>query len=315
MDLRAKNLPRAEEEFRKLLKEDWADTAALSGLVETYRKEGEFERALSLLPESLDRHPASQMTRALLADTALQAGKRDLAIALYRDLLAIWPRSPQIYMGLAAAYYSKGDLSRAAENIRQALSYSPQDGASLALLGNVLAGSGNWREAITTFHRALALEPGNPAAMNDLAYLSAETGGSLDEAEKLAQKAATTAPNNRNFSDTLRWIYLKSYSTENALQIFQQLAKQYPEKAVYRYHLGMALMTKHERIAATAELTAALKDNASPTVRQKIEAALRLIIVSGVVFGVYLKGLFRFYRAPRRSEKPPKAKSRAAGTA
>jgi predicted Zn-dependent protease len=94
--------------------------------------------------------------------------------------------------------------------------------------------------------------------MNNLAYLIVETGGSLMEAQKLAQTAVQKEPRQYGFMDTLGWIYQKTGQTDSAIQIFGNLTRQEPKNPVYQYHLAVSLVQKGERAKAREALAAAL---------------------------------------------------------
>ena len=110
--------------------------------------------------------------------------------------------------------------------------------------------------------------------MNGLAYVLAESGGSLSEALDLARRAQEKNPGDPHFSDTLGWIYLKQHSNQNGAIVFRVLTEKYPENPTFRYHLAMALLENGDRAAAKNELKTALSKSHSAEVRQEIETAL-----------------------------------------
>ena len=70
-------------------------------------------------------------------------------------------------------------------------------------------------------------------------------------------------PDLAEVTDTLGWIYLKKYLTDNAIAAFDEIVRKQPVRSTYRYHLGMALAQKGDRVAAAAQLKEALKFNPS----------------------------------------------------
>ncbi len=60
-------------------------------------------------------------------------------------------------------------------------------------------------------------------ALNNLAFLMAETGGDLDDALTKAQRAKQLLPSLYEISDTLGWIYLKKNLADKAIDIFKDL--------------------------------------------------------------------------------------------
>jgi predicted Zn-dependent protease len=95
--------------------------------------------------------------------------------------------------------------------------------------------------------------------MNNLAYLLAQTGDSLDEALKLAHKAVAKAPNNPSYLDTLGYVYLKRDQDDEALDIFSNLIRKYPDDPACAYHTGMAWYQKGNRTKAKTLLSHALE--------------------------------------------------------
>jgi len=277
VDLNDDKLPDAEQRFRKLIAQGKSDLRATSGLARTLIAEKHADAALSFLEDEVKKAPKSVALRSLLAATEMQTGKSDLALAEYQHLVAEVPNSPQAYLALGNAYRQQGDFANAVTSFQKAEALAPNDIAPLALLGESLSLSGQRPQALETYRRALQMKPDNPALMNATAYLIAETGGSLDEALKLAQKAVASNEQQANFSDTLGWIYFKKDLNDSAMQVFRTLTKNNPNNATFHYHFGMALLKKGDKNAAESELRAALARKPSGVVRQEIEAALQKI--------------------------------------
>ena len=274
VDLHDDHLPAAEERFRKLLTEGRGDMRATSGLVRTLMAENRMDAALSFLEEEVKKSPKSSPLRSLLASTEMQAGKYDVAIAEYQHLVAENPNSPQIYLALGNAYRQKDDLANAVSSFQKAEALAPKDTLPLMALGESLAGAGQKPLALETYRRALQMKPDSATILNATAYLIAETGGSLDEALKLAQKAVASDAQQPNFSDTLGWIYFKKDLNDSAVQVFRTLTSKNPENATFHYHFGMALLKKGDKKTAESELKTALSKKPSGEVRREIETAL-----------------------------------------
>jgi len=95
--------------------------------------------------------------------------------------------------------------------------------------------------------------------MNNLAFLLAKNGDDLDGALKLSQTAVHKAPREPYFEDTLAFVYLKKGQNDEAMQIFNRLARSYPNEPIFTYHLGMAYFQMGDRAKAKATLTRALQ--------------------------------------------------------
>src|SRR5262249_25834003 len=125
--------------------------------------------------------------------------------------------------------------------------------------------------------QALQLQPDNIVALNNLAYLLAETGGNLNEALQLAQRAQQKQPGVLTFADTLGWVYLKKNMSDSALQIFNASVRKEPDNPTFRYHLGLALLQKGDKERARSELQTALKKNPAKDEEAKIREAIASI--------------------------------------
>ena len=282
LDLKERKFKDAEDRFRKLTLADAGNARYLTGLVESLGSEGQFDKALSVLEDMLKKtadsaNAHSLQVRVLLADTAVAAGKYDLAIDNYKELLRRNGKSVPLYLALGKAHRLKGDASSAVQDYQIAAALAPKDPAPLSLLGEVQELSGQTQEAIESYHRAYALNPDNVALTNNLAFLMAENGGNLDEALRLAQQAVQKLPNQPNFADTLGYVYLKKNLNDSAIQVFRGLAKKYPNDSSFHYHFGLALMQTGDKARARSELAAALSNHPAADLRRKIETAIAKI--------------------------------------
>ena len=201
----------------------------------------------------------------------------DLAIGQYEQILRGAPASPLVLLGLGAAYQSKGDTSRAIANFQQAAALAPKDPAVWTAAADALQTASRNEEAIAHYRHVLQLQPANATALNNTAFLLAETGGNLDEALQMAQKSLQIEPRQPRFADTLGWIYLKKHLSDSALRVFQNLTQQYPDNPTFHYHFGMVLLNRGDKTGAKSEWSAALAHQPAEKDRREIQAALAKI--------------------------------------
>jgi Flp pilus assembly protein TadD len=181
-----------------------------------------------------------------------------VAIAEYRRLLSRNPGNIDLYLKLGETLRSKGELKNALAQFEKARQVFPKDVrpvVSVAATENLM---GQKEAAQNSYRRALAMQPDNPFVMNNLAYVMVERSANLEEAKKLAQEAVKKQPQQASFLDTLGSIYQKTGQTDSALQIFNSLVKQYPDRPEFRYRQAVSLLKKGDRIQARAALTTAL---------------------------------------------------------
>jgi tetratricopeptide (TPR) repeat protein len=274
LDLSDKKYQEARETFAKL---GGNDPRGIAGLAATSSSERQFEKAIELLNGALKKSPDSFMLREQLANTATVAGQYDLAIAEFRKLLASSSQSTQLLAGLAGVYEIKGDYDNAIALYREAQALSPKDPASALSLAGALTRAGRTHEAKTQYQNLLKSYPDNEVGMNNLAVLLSETGGDLDEALKLAQRATQKVPGQPHFSDTIGYVYLKKGMRDSAVKTFATLVQKYPKAPTFRYHLGIALLETGDKVRARKELETALANHPSPDEAAKIRELVNKI--------------------------------------
>jgi tetratricopeptide (TPR) repeat protein len=250
-----KKFPEAAQIFGKAGKDD---PRAILGLAGTYASQHQVDKAIRLLSDALTKSPDSSLLREGLASMAAQAGQFDLAIREYQKLLDTNPKSTLACLHLGQLYEGKNDYSDAIAMYRRAQQLSPNDAGPAILLAQALATAGQSAEAVALYQKVLSLHPDHAVAMNNLAFLLSETGGNMDEALKLAQRAVQKAPGNALFADTAGYVYLKKGMRDIALRTFENLVQKYPRSSTFHYHLGMALFENGDKAGAKKQLDAAL---------------------------------------------------------
>jgi tetratricopeptide (TPR) repeat protein len=264
--LTEKRYKESEAAFLKAYQISPANTRGLMGAVETYMAQGKPELALQTLQAETGKYPERADLTVLLGNNAVRAGRFDYAIEQFSKVLAkVDPKSKQaadLHLRLGETYRRKGDLPRSVASLQKAVELAPDDRTVVSNLALALDGAGRRDEARKAYEQVIKMDPNNGIALNNLAFLMAETGGDLNQALTYAQRAKQRLPNLYEVSDTLGWIYLKKNLSDSAIEIFKDLVSKAPNHSTYRYHLGMALSQKGDRVNALKELNEALK--ASP---------------------------------------------------
>jgi tetratricopeptide (TPR) repeat protein len=267
----------AEDIFRELQKNVAGNPKVIAGLVDAYRGQNQSGRAMQLLQDELKRSSNAQPLRGLLARFAADWGNPDLAIEQYRQMLLADPKSVDIRLAMGQAYETKGDYASAVPVFEKAAQTDAKSEMASLKLAGALGEAGRTNEAKASYRRALALQPDDPRAMNSLAFLMLETGESVDDAMKLAQRGLRFADDPRmknSLEDTLGWAYLKKRMYDAALQTFQSIVKADPSNATFHYHLGTALYEKGDKRQARIELESALAAKPVPGDEPKIRELL-----------------------------------------
>ncbi len=193
--------------------------------------------------------------------TAEADGKNDVALSELLKMAAQYPTSADIQMRLGVLEMRNGKLPEALRTFERARQLAPDGKGVDAMIANVQEQVGKKPEAIANYRKAVAKSPEDPIAMNNLAFLLADTGGDTKEALQLVSTAIRKAPNVPQMRDTLAWIQLKRRNTAEALPILQSLTDKYPENNTFRYHYAAALIESGDRAAAKRQAETALSNN------------------------------------------------------
>ena len=111
------------------------------------------------------------------------------------------------------------------------------------------------KEAAEHYKKVLNIQPNNPIAANNLAWLLAlDENGDLGEALRLAMQAKQSLPDDANISDTLGWIHYKRQSYSLAMGQFQQALTANPDNATVGYHLALAQYANGDKKSAVQTL-------------------------------------------------------------
>lgn len=157
--------------------------------------------------------------------------------------------TPKEHATLGQTYEVEGRMELAAREYERALRREPGSVPALVGLGNLAFGRGALEEAEAFYRQALAADPVNAGANNNLAmvYLAQDTN--LREAEQLATQAlAQSALLQPYVLDTIAHIYARQGRYREALTALKNAETLVPPNNVM-LHEQLALM--RERLAAS----------------------------------------------------------------
>lgn len=266
-----KQFAEAESTLRQFRKDHPTDPRGLGGLVESMLLQDKTEPALTMLKAELERAPDRSDIRGMYATTALKAKRFDLAKGEFQTLVDKNPKSTDLLLAFGTALREMGDYEGARAQFVKARALSPNEVGPYLNEAIVYEKQGKYKEALPVYREILKRDPDNPVALNNVAYMMAESGAGLDEALSLANRALQKVPNSLDIADTVGWIYIKKNLSDNAIQIFRDLTAKNPEKSTYHYHLGMALFQKGDRPGAKRSLEAALTKRPDKDEESKIK--------------------------------------------
>jgi len=213
------------------------------------------EAVKARLQKVLDWAPGFEV----LGRVALQAGQLPLALDAYNKALSIDPKLTGAQLGLGDTYLMNKQPDLARQQFEKAAQQQSSRSYAMARLGQIYEAAGDFANARLSYEKALAADPDNVLAKNNLAWLYAEHGGNLDVALKLAEEAKEKAPDDPTITDTLGWIYVKKGSYEAAVANLKISVAKNPHDPSGLYHLGTAYYKLGRTADAKRELEAALR--------------------------------------------------------
>jgi tetratricopeptide (TPR) repeat protein len=167
------------------------------------------------------------VTERAAAEQALMQGQIDAAVASFQRLAAANPRDGQTYLLLCRSFYAEGHADAAIDACGRAVRALPRSSEAQDWMGRAygmkaehagpIAGLNLALKVKAAFEAAVALDPGNGAAANDLSefYIDAPSiiGGGLDKAAALADRIANQLPQQAHRMRALAAEKRKDYAT------------------------------------------------------------------------------------------------------
>jgi tetratricopeptide (TPR) repeat protein len=308
----------AEQDMRKAA--DLAPGSALPYLQmgNLHLLQKQYAEASKFFQQALDRDPASIEGLGGLMTVDLAQKQPDQAIAAARTQIAKSPNNSGFYDLLGTALLQKKDLSGAGDAFRKALQLDTNNPDALSKLAEVerAEGSGsvsqalaidlqsikdhpreisfyilagmlyedqsqnNWDQAKAMYQQALNIQPDNPLASNNLAYLMLQHGGNVDVALAMAQTARRGMPDSPQAADTLGYAYYQKGVYRSAIDMFQESLRLSEKQgaaddATVHYHLGLAYQKANQPVLARQQLERVLKISPNNAEARKALSELR----------------------------------------
>ena len=249
----------AEQELESALRRDPHFHDAIVELAAVWRASGRTGDAIHRFEQFAEANPADARASLLLAVAYREAGLPEKAKTAARNAIELDAKLSQPHVVLAALSQDAGDIRGAIQQYELAFELEPRTAILAAQIGNLHFQLGERDSARRHFERALALDPNSAIAANNLAWLHATGEGNLDVALSLAQRAKQIQPDLVSVSDTLGWIQFRKGLFAMAVPFFEECVEKVPTSALYRYHLGLALMKSGDSRRGKAQLEEALR--------------------------------------------------------
>lgn len=276
---------KAAEEFDHVWKSTPPDNRGFVGLQGVKLAQGHADEAISAMQDVVNKNPKILGYRYQLANFQASGGAQVLssnpnrakqlfqeAADNYKEILKTTTNSTDVWLRLGTLQRQLGQFDAALASFEQASNASPRNPAPLLNQATLLETLGKKKEAIDAYNKVLGVDSQNALAMNNLAFLNAETGTNLDQAMTYAERAKKQFPNNPDITDTLGYVYYQKNLNNEAVRIFRQIVQDHPQNPTFHFHLAMALLKQGDKEGARSEAEKALKNASQPDQQNKIRS-------------------------------------------
>ncbi len=280
--LAQRRFPDAQRAFAQALQLDPTDANAVTGEATLLQATGKTAKLVPSLQAALAAATAAHAQPAQLAvindnlaRAYVETKQNGLAEAALRTSLRQDPHNFNTYVLLGTLYAQENAFPQAWVQFTKAAQNNPQSAGLWTLLGMLDEQLNHRDEAVAAYQHAIAIDPNNGVADNNLASIYTDEGKNLNQALVLAQRAKRALPSIANVNDTLGWVYVQENVYQMAIPLLQQAVASQPKTADFRLHLGTALYRAGQKQAGRAQLLEAIKLDQSLAKQGGVQQMLR----------------------------------------
>jgi cellulose synthase operon protein C len=192
---------------------------------------------------------------------ALLEERKDLAGAEqeFKQASDLDKKNSEALVKLGAVQHERGATDQALQTYLDGAKTNPKEIAFYLLAGSIYESKQDWDNAKQQYRKALEIQPENPLASNNLAYVMLQQGGNVEVAFAMAQTARRQLPDNPNSADTLGWAFYHKQVYTSAINLFKEAVKKEPDNALFNYHLGLAYAKTGQAALAKQQLDRVVK--------------------------------------------------------
>ena len=230
--------------------------AAQNGLIRLDSNAGRIKEALAMAKTVQKQRPSEAIGYIFEGDIEAKRKSWDLAIAAYREGLKKAP-SAELATKLHSVFRVAGKSGEADKFAASWIKERPNDVAFEFYLGDIAVVSKDYPAAETKYKRVLQVQPDNPTALNNLAWVSSKL--KRDGALAYAEKANSLRPNQPAFLDTLAMLQSEAKQYNKAIETQKKALSFRPDDAILRLGLARIYVAAGDKASAKPELEALRK--------------------------------------------------------
>jgi len=251
---------KAIEIYSEILERLPENSNILIKIAQCYEKLNNQSQLVEFLSNLRTKNPQNITAGILLAETYIADKKNNLANNLLTNMIKDKITNPQVYTLLANVKLANKDNQGALDTYLDGIKIYPNNIKLSISIANQYVAQGNYDAAVTYYDDLLNNNENLEIAINNLAVILAENYSSSDKLNRaglLAEKLKdSTQP---YYRDTYAWVLIKQGKFNDGIKILNKLVMTQPNIPVFRYHLGVAYYRTGNNSAAINEIKQALE--------------------------------------------------------
>jgi tetratricopeptide (TPR) repeat protein len=254
----------AESWYEQALTHDPNSIDGLSGLSKIYLAQKQPDHAIARIRTQIAASPNNDAFYDLLGSVLFSKKDFPGAESALNQAVQLNKNNVDAYVKLGQTQTALGELDKALATYSAGAAANPNQAVFYIVSGGVYEKKHDLGNAKSAYETALQLQPNDPGASNNLAYVLLETNDSIDKALQLAQNARRGLPESPDVADTLGWALYQKGVYASAISMFQEAIKlgaksKIAENPTYHYHLGLAYAKADKPALARQHLEHVLK--------------------------------------------------------
>ncbi len=266
---------------------------ALLLLSDLLKDQEQYDLATELLAKVPVDHPLYLNAEIGRADTLVDAGKPQAAIAVLQRLVGSHPENSRLSMILGDVYSGEKQYREANKAYSVSIDLMEKENGAQWFLyyarGVSYERLSEWEKAEVDFRKALALSPDQPSTLNYLGYSLVEKGIKLDEAQDLIERAVKGRPNDGFITDSLGWLLYRIGKFDEAVAPMERAAELMPTDPVINDHLGDVYWKVGRNREARFQWSRALsfepEEKDAVRIRHKLDVGLDAVLTAEEAIG------------------------------
>src|SRR5262249_50232133 len=206
----------AKKVYSDLLSKKSDDVAALLGLADIAVTEKKWSEAIDYINRARTAEPNDSTAGVKLVGVYETRQDWNKAKAIAGELVAQFPRDANVQIAQATAFLGSGDTKNAISSYRRAYEIAPNSIPILSRYVALLTSAKEFRQARTAMHEAVSRDPRNACFKSDLIRLEATVDG-LDAALAKAREFKKDDPGNSAYDLVSVELYEKAGRPRDAI--------------------------------------------------------------------------------------------------